>query len=95
MSTQEQMTKTFCPECGFGVQVDDDGCCVTCGATATGPAVDALNLVSDQGGPPPQPERDREAMKKFAMFMLQSDLYVSIEVVKDGVDAILGGPEDE
>jgi len=35
-------TKTFCPECGFGVPVDEDGCCVTCGATATGPAVDEL-----------------------------------------------------
>lgn len=32
--------KTFCPECGLGVAVDDDGLCVTCGATATGAAVE-------------------------------------------------------
>ena len=34
--------KTFCPECGFGVAVDEDGCCVSCGSVATGPAVDEL-----------------------------------------------------
>lgn len=33
---------TFCPQCGFGVKVDDDGCCVHCGAVATGEAVDQL-----------------------------------------------------
>jgi len=33
---------TFCPECGPGVNVDNDGCCVHCGATATGKAVDCL-----------------------------------------------------
>ena len=33
-------THTFCPECGWGVPVDEDGCCVTCGNGATGAAVD-------------------------------------------------------
>jgi len=33
---------TFCPECGFGVKVDVDGCCLYCGSVATGPAVDEL-----------------------------------------------------
>ena len=32
---------TFCPECGFGVGVDEDGCC-SCGTPATGSAVDEL-----------------------------------------------------
>lgn len=27
---------SFCPECGPNVPIDEDGCCVTCGATATG-----------------------------------------------------------
>ena len=36
--------KTFCPEDGFNVKVDEDGCCIACGATATGAAVDALDL---------------------------------------------------
>ena len=31
--------KTFCPECGPNVDIDEDGCCVTCGATAIGSAV--------------------------------------------------------
>ena len=32
---------TFCPECGFGVGIDEDGCC-SCGTPATGSAVDEL-----------------------------------------------------
>jgi hypothetical protein len=27
---------TLCVECGFGVRVDEDGCCTMCGATAMG-----------------------------------------------------------
>ena len=33
-------THTFCPECGWGVAVDEDGCCEICGNGATGKAVD-------------------------------------------------------
>lgn len=33
---------TLCPECGFKVSIDEDGCCVACGATATGAGVDAV-----------------------------------------------------
>lgn len=40
--TDEKM-KTFCPQCGFGVPVDDRQCCRKCGARAVGPAVDALH----------------------------------------------------
>ena len=32
---------TFCPECGFGVGIDEDGCC-GCGALAVGNAVEEL-----------------------------------------------------
>jgi hypothetical protein len=31
--------ETLCPECGTGVAVDGDGCCASCGASATGSAV--------------------------------------------------------
>jgi len=31
---------TFCPQCGLGVRVDEDGCCRTCGNGAMGAAVD-------------------------------------------------------
>ena len=34
--------KTFCPQCGPHVDTDADGCCASCGATATGDAVDEL-----------------------------------------------------
>ena len=32
---------TWCPECGLGIPVDEDGCCNLCGATATGAGADA------------------------------------------------------
>lgn len=31
---------TWCPECGYGVKVDEDGCCVMCGSQAFGRGVD-------------------------------------------------------
>lgn len=31
-------TASWCPQCGPDVAVDEDGCCATCGATATGTA---------------------------------------------------------
>ena len=37
---------SFCPQCGFNVECDEDGCCVTCGATAMGEAVKALRVFS-------------------------------------------------
>lgn len=33
--------RTLCPQCGWNVAVDEDGCCATCGSNATGPGVDA------------------------------------------------------
>ena len=39
---------SFCPEDGFNVECDEDGCCVTCGATAMGEAVKALRVFSAQ-----------------------------------------------
>lgn len=33
---------SFCPNCGWDVPVDEDGCCGKCGCAATGPAVDTL-----------------------------------------------------
>ena len=32
---------TLCPQCGYDVKVDEDGCCVTCGGAATGAGADA------------------------------------------------------
>jgi len=37
--------KTLCPICGFDVRVDEDGCCVDCGATAVGGGVDAAHTI--------------------------------------------------
>lgn len=37
-----KMKKTFCPQCGYGVPIDEDGCCIHCGADATGRGVDSL-----------------------------------------------------
>ena len=42
METNYPYPKTFCPDCGFGIAVDKDGCCFICGAKAIGKAVDVL-----------------------------------------------------
>jgi len=54
------VTTTFCPECGFGVSVDEDGCCAMCGATATGTAVD--KLTAPVATPAGEHERLRDAV---------------------------------
>lgn len=30
----EQYLKTFCPQCGVNVAIDEDGCCAECGSYA-------------------------------------------------------------
>jgi hypothetical protein len=32
--------ETWCPECGYGVKIDEEGCCISCGVTAIGKGVD-------------------------------------------------------
>ena len=49
---------SFCPECGFNIECDEDGCCVTCGATAMGEAVKALRVFSAQWRQAPTEEAD-------------------------------------
>ena len=49
---------SFCPECGFNVECDEDGCCVTCGATAMGEAVRSLRVFSAQWRQAPTEEAD-------------------------------------
>lgn len=39
---QTEGVHSFCPECGPHIAVDEDGCCRSCGATASGPFVDVL-----------------------------------------------------
>jgi hypothetical protein len=39
---------TFCPECGINTGVDEDGLCVSCGATAMGKGIDELNALRDR-----------------------------------------------
>lgn len=38
---------SLCPECGPDVAVDEDGCCVTCGATSTGAWIAGRNRSYD------------------------------------------------
>ena len=40
--TRQTEYPSFCPECGFGVPLDDEDCCVSCGAVANGTAVRTL-----------------------------------------------------
>ena len=41
-------TKVFCPECGPSDACDEDGCCLQCGATATGKELEDLLAYRDQ-----------------------------------------------
>ena len=34
---------SWCPQCGPNVEVDEDGCCAGCGATAMGPGADGAH----------------------------------------------------
>jgi len=52
-------THTLCPECGFDVDVDEDGCCVSCGATAVGPGVDAAHALRSLQDTKPAQEAQR------------------------------------
>ena len=36
--------RSLCPQCGWDVAVDEDGCCVVCGALALGAGVDAAAM---------------------------------------------------
>ena len=36
---------TFCPQCGSNVEIDDDGCCAACGATALGAGVNEIDAL--------------------------------------------------
>ena len=38
----ELWTRTFCPQCGWDVDTDEDGLCQACGAEAVGEGVEAL-----------------------------------------------------
>jgi len=38
----EMLRKTLCPQCGFYVPVDEDGCCLICGNGATGAGVNMI-----------------------------------------------------
>ena len=36
---------SWCPQCGPNVEVDEDGCCAGCGATAMGPGADGAHKI--------------------------------------------------
>ena len=39
----EMMSRgTWCLQCGQGVRIDEDGCCLHCGATAVGKGADRV-----------------------------------------------------
>lgn len=53
---RDNWTVTWCPQCGHGVSVDEDGLCVHCGADAVGEgAEDAHRILNEH-------DRDRERL---------------------------------
>ena len=45
MEVPEEGIQSFCPQCGFNVSVDVDECCIHCGATAMGSAIDDFKVI--------------------------------------------------
>ena len=58
------MEDTFCPQCGWDVEVDEDHCCIHCGATASGEGVDNLVIQYDRL----RKERDRLIQLVYDIF---------------------------
>jgi hypothetical protein len=86
---RRQITNTFCPECGFGVDVDEDGCCVSCGATAVGRAIDGfLDMIqSDKcttcrpAMPEPMREEPEPRSKIFIVDLVGNEITETIWVI--------------
>lgn len=47
MKSAEEI-KTFCPECGPNIAIDEDGSCHTCGNGAFGQGIEKINLLIRQ-----------------------------------------------
>jgi len=41
MARSDHPNNTWCPQCGYGISVDEEGCCISCGGDAMGEGVDA------------------------------------------------------
>jgi len=41
MARRDHPNNTWCPQCGYGISVDEEGCCISCGGDAMGEGVDA------------------------------------------------------
>ena len=48
LSLAESRYCLFCPQCGWDVSVDEDGCCENCGALAHGEAVETMQILRDK-----------------------------------------------
>jgi hypothetical protein len=63
----EAPERTFCVQCGPGIVIDEDGCCATCGATATGKWADAACRAFDSlAEPAPDVREWPEIMRELA-----------------------------
>lgn len=76
---------SFCPECGWDVTVDEDGCCAGCGATAVGLAVDEL-------------VRQRQKPETLMLERKNDDLAAHLAAVtreRDEIRAIVGAEHND
>jgi len=63
MGTGDFYKGTFCPGCGVGIAVDEDGCCLNCGADAVGIEVDKiLNSLTSFRARAEKAEAERDAL---------------------------------
>lgn len=43
MTKRKRQLGSLCPQCGYDVKVDEEGCCIGCGSTAIGDGADAAH----------------------------------------------------
>jgi hypothetical protein len=77
---------TFCPECGVNVSVDEDGLCVTCGATAVGTGVRKLALMVEKL----KAELRAGVGKGGAMIEIPQEMKEHYRQAREGGDSRLG-----
>lgn len=68
-------TGSMCPQCGFDVPLDEDGCCSTCGADAHGPGVEAaLQLRRDLSAVTAELDELRASLRRLAKYHFDTAL---------------------
>ena len=83
---------TLCPECGPRVAVDEDGCCVSCGAVAMGRGVDTVFAKLAKAGAEIQAVK-RELLSSQRTPQIEALVAKTWQDALDAVEKVMGWEE--